>query len=120
MAASTEPDRAAVVCGDTRLTSGELDALASGGAGIIAESGAGHVAYVGTGGVAFPLVLFSAARGGVPFTPLNYRLSADGLHQLIERLPEVLVVADAEFREVVDGFGKRVITSDDFLAAARG
>jgi acyl-CoA synthetase (AMP-forming)/AMP-acid ligase II len=120
MAASAEPDRPAVICGDIRLTTGELDVLTGGGAGVIAESGASHVAYVGTGGVPFPLVLFSAARAGVPFTPLNYRLSADGLRQLIERLPDVLVVADAELRDVVDGSGKQVMTSDDFLAAARG
>ncbi|MUL83298.1 MULTISPECIES: class I adenylate-forming enzyme family protein [unclassified Mycolicibacterium] len=119
MAVSGGPDRTAVVSDDLRLTTEELSALADGGAGVIAAFGAAHVAYVGTGGALLPLLLFASARAAVPFTPLNYRLSKDGLHELIDRLPEPLVVADAEYAEVVAGAGKQVITSEEFLAAAR-
>ncbi|EJZ16113.1 AMP-dependent synthetase/ligase, partial [Mycolicibacterium fortuitum subsp. fortuitum DSM 46621 = ATCC 6841 = JCM 6387] len=119
MAVSGGPDRTAVVSDDLRLTTDELSALADGGSGVIAASGAGHVAYVGTGGALLPLLLFASARAAVPFTPLNYRLSRDGLHELIERLPEPLVVADAEYADVVAGAGKQVITSEEFLTAAR-
>src|SRR5690349_24168386 len=91
MAASNNPDRTTVVSGEMRLTTDELSALADGGAGVIAASGASHVAYVGLGGAMLPLLLFSAARAGVPVTPLNYRLSADGLRELIDRLPSPLV-----------------------------
>ena len=97
MAASSDPDRTAVVSGDIRLTTSELGALADGGAAVIAASGAGHVAYVGAGGVMLPLLLFSSARASVAVTPLNYRLSADGLRELIDRLPTPLVIADAEY-----------------------
>jgi acyl-CoA synthetase (AMP-forming)/AMP-acid ligase II len=117
--ASSNPDRTAVVSGDTRLTTSDLSALADGGAGVIASSGASHVAYVGTGGHMLPLLLFSSARAGVAFTPLNYRLSADGLRELIDRLPQPLVVTDAEYPDVVAGAGKQVIESDEFVAAAR-
>ncbi|MGE2720599.1 class I adenylate-forming enzyme family protein [Mycolicibacterium celeriflavum] len=117
--ASSNPDRTAVVSGELRLTTGELSALADGGAGVIAASGASHVAYVGMGGAMLPLLLFSSARAGVAVTPLNYRLSADGLRELIDRLPQPLVVADAEYREMVAGAGKQVIGSDEFLDAAR-
>jgi acyl-CoA synthetase (AMP-forming)/AMP-acid ligase II len=119
MAASSNPDRTAVVSGEMRLTTNELSALADGGAGVIAASGAKHAAYVGTGGVMLPLLLFSSARAGVAFTPLNYRLSEDGLRQLIDRLPTPLVIADAEYRDVVSGAGKQVITSEEFIDAAR-
>lgn len=119
MAVSGGGDRTAVVSDDLRLTTEELSTLADGGAGVIAASGAAHVAYVGTGGAMLPLLLFASARAAVPFTPLNYRLSKDGLHELIERLPEPLVVTDAEYADVVAGVGKRVITSEEFLAAAR-
>ena len=119
MAASSNPDRTAVVSGEIRLTTSELSALADAGAGVIVASGAQHAAYVGTGGVFLPLLLFSSARAGVAFTPLNYRLSEDGLRQLIDRLPTPLVIADAEYRDVVSGAGKQVITSDEFIAAAR-
>src|SRR6478609_591836 len=119
MAASSNPDRTAVVSGELRLTTSELSELADGGAGVIAASGAHHAAYVGTGGVLLPLLLFSSARAGVAFTPLNYRLSQDGLRQLINRLPTPLVIADAEYRDVVAGAGKQVISSDEFIDAAR-
>src|ERR1700754_2283363 len=119
MAASSNPDRTAVVSGEIRLTTSELSELADGGAGVIAASGAQHAAYVGTGGVMLPLLLFSSARAAVAFTPLNYRLSEDGLRQLIDRLPTPLVITDAEYRDVVAGTGKQVITSDEFIDAAR-
>src|SRR5918995_4228493 len=119
MAASSNPDRTAIVSGEMRLNTSELSALADGGAGVIASSGAEHAAYVGTGGAMLPLLLFSSARAGVAFTPLNYRLSADGLRELIDRLPQPLVVADVEYRDVVDGAGKQVIDSSEFVASAR-
>jgi acyl-CoA synthetase (AMP-forming)/AMP-acid ligase II len=119
MAVSSDPDRTAVVSGDTRLTTDELSTLADGGAGVIAASAARHVAYVGTGGAMLPLLLFSSARAAVPVTPLNYRLSADGLRELIDRLPSALVVVDAEYADVVAGTGKRLIRSDDFVEWAR-
>lgn len=110
---------AAVVSGELRLSVEELNALADGGAGVIAASGAQHVAYVGTGGAMLPLLLFSSARAAVPVTPLNYRLSADGLRTLIARLPEPLVVVDDEYRDAVGDTGKQVMSSAEFLAGAR-
>lgn len=118
MASSTDPDRTAIVAGDLRLTTGELSELADGGAGVVAASGAAHVAYVGAGGAMLPLLLFASARAGVPVTPLNYRLSADGLRALISRLPDPLVVVDDEYRDAV-GDGFRVLGSAEFLTQAR-
>ncbi|MDY6996240.1 MAG: AMP-binding protein, partial [Actinomycetota bacterium] len=118
MASSTDPMRTAVVSDDIRLTTEELSTLADGGAGVIAASGAQHVAYVGTGGAMLPLLLFASARAAVPVTPLNYRLSADGLRALLDRLPDPLVVVDDEYRDAV-GDGYRVMGSDEFLEAAR-
>ena len=119
MAASEHPDRVAVVDGEDRLTVGELTALADGGAGVIADSGAQHVAYVGAGGLMQPLLIFASARAGVPFTPINYRLSAEGVQQLIARLPDPLVIVDGRYREAVGDVGMRIVDSEDFLAAAR-
>jgi acyl-CoA synthetase (AMP-forming)/AMP-acid ligase II len=65
-----------------------------------------------------PLLLFSAARADVPFTPLNYRLSTDGLRALIDRLPDPLVVVDDEYRDAV-GDGYRVLGSGEFIEAAK-
>lgn len=119
MASSADPDRTAVVSDDIRLTAGELSTLADGAAGVLAGSGAAHVAYVGTGGALLPLLLFASARAATPFTPLNYRLSAEGLRELIDRLPEPLVIADSEYADAIAGAGKQVLTSEDFLGQAR-
>jgi long-chain acyl-CoA synthetase len=119
MATSSNPDRTAVVSGGTRLTTQELSDLADGGAGVIAESGAQHVAYVGVGGAMLPVLIFAAARAGLPFTPLNYRLSAEGIQTLIGRLPEPLVIVDSRYQDMLGDSAKRVMGSDDFLTAAR-
>ena len=101
MASSSDPERTAVVSGDVRLTTQQLSDLADGGAGIIVGSGASHVAYVGTGGAMLPLLIFASARAGLTFTPINYRLSAEGIQALIDRLPEPLVVVDSRYRGVL-------------------
>ncbi|OBF02907.1 AMP-dependent synthetase [Mycobacterium sp. ACS4054] len=119
MAASSNPHRTAVVSGDLRLTTQQLSDLADGGAGVIAESNAKHVVYVGTGGAALPVLIFAAARAGVAFTPINYRLSADGIQALIDRLPEPLVIVDGRYRDMVGDAAGRLMTTDEFLAAAR-
>lgn len=119
MAVSADPDRTAVVSDDLRLTAEQLSTLADGGAGAIAGSGAAHVVYVGTGGALLPLLLFASARAAVPFTPLNYRLSAEGLRELIDRLPDPLVIADAEYLDMVGGSGRPAVESQEFLSAAR-
>ena len=118
MAASADADRVAVVCDGQRLTVGELNSVAASGAGVIAACGAGSVAYVGVGGIMLPLLVFSSAGAARPFAPLNYRLSADALADLIGRLPEPLVVFDAAYRDVVTGLGVSAIESEAFVAAA--
>ncbi|WP_328358757.1 fatty acid--CoA ligase family protein [Mycobacterium sp. NBC_00419] len=116
--AASDADRIGVVSDDQRLTVGELNALADGGAGVIAASGADSVVYVGTGGVMLPLLIFASARAARPFTPLNYRLSGEALAELIDRLPQPLVVFDAEYADVVAGVGADGIESQEFVAAA--
>ena len=103
-----------------RLTTDELSALADGGAGVIAASGAQHVAYVGTGGAMLPLLLFSAARAAVAGHPAELpverrrsartdRPPADAAGHRRRRIPSTSSA----------GSGKHVISSEEFLAAAR-
>ena len=119
MAASSNPDRTAVVSGDLRLTTQQLSDLADGGAGVIAGSDAQHVVYVGTGGAMLPVLIFATARAGLAFTPINYRLSADSIQTLIHRLPEPLVIVDGRYQDMIGDASKRLMTSDEFLAAAQ-
>ena len=119
MALSGDPERIAVVSDDTRLTTQELSDLADGGAGVIAATGAEHVVYVGTGGLLLPLLLFSSARAARTFTPINYRLSAEGIQALIERLPKPLVIVDERYRDMVGEAAVAVLESAEFLQAAK-
>ncbi len=119
MVESSDPDRTAVVSGSVRVTTAALGAMTRRAAGLLGSSGIDHVAYVGTGGIMVPLLLFGSARAGRAFTPLNYRLSADALRELIARLPAPLVVADAEYAGAIRDTGKHVIDSELFLASTR-
>src|ERR1700739_541602 len=119
MAASSNPERTAVVSEDVRLTTQQLSDLADGGAGVIARSDAKHVVYVGAGGAMLPLLIFAAARAGLPFTPLNYRLSADGIQTLIKRLPDPVVIVDSRYREMLGDASQGPTLTDEFLRAAR-
>ncbi|MBF6222410.1 long-chain fatty acid--CoA ligase [Nocardia abscessus] len=118
MAASSNPDRPAVVCDEVRWTAAELNERAQGGAAVIGNSGARSVAYVGTGGHLLPLLIFASAGAGIPFTPLNYRLGADSLRELIARLDDPLVVCDDEYHDIVASFGGRIMRSRAFADAA--
>ena len=67
---------------------------------------------MGTNGLAFPIGLFAAAAAGVPFVPLNYRLSHDQLHDLLAPLGDTLVVAEGEVAAALAARGHRVLDAD--------
>ena len=117
MAAAGRGDEVAVQAGDDRLTVSQLLAAAWTGAGAV--GGADALAYVGTNGLAFPVGLFAAAAAGVPFVPLNYRLSHDQLHDLLAPLGEVLVVAEGDAVAALAARGHRVVDAATFVAGAR-
>jgi acyl-CoA synthetase (AMP-forming)/AMP-acid ligase II len=117
MVAAGRGDEVAVQAGGDRLTAGEL--LAGAWAGAEAAAGASALAYVGTNGLAFPIGLFAAAAAGVPFVPLNYRLSHDQLHDLLTPLGDTVVVAEGEVAEALAARAHRVLDTTEFLATAR-
>jgi len=78
---------------DCPVTGARLARLASAGASTLA--GRRHLVYIGENHPLLPVALFSAAWAGIPFVPLNYRLDEDNLNDLIGRLPDALVLADA-------------------------
>ena len=117
MVAAGRGDEVVVQAGDDRLTAGEL--LASAWTSAELAAGASALAYVGTNGLAFPIGLFAAAAAGVPFVPLNYRLSDDQLHDLLAPLGDTLVVAEGEVGAALAARGHRVHDAAEFVAAAR-
>jgi acyl-CoA synthetase (AMP-forming)/AMP-acid ligase II len=118
MVAAGRGDEVVVQAGDDRLTGAEL--LAAAWAGAEAAAGASALAYVGTNGLAFPIGLFAAAAAGMPFVPLNYRLSDEQLHDLLAPLGDTLVVVEGDAAGALAARGHRVVDAGDFVAAARG
>jgi acyl-CoA synthetase (AMP-forming)/AMP-acid ligase II len=117
MVAAGRGDEVAVQAADDRLSAADLLAAAWAGADLV--DGASALAYVGTNGLAFPIGLFAAAAAGVPFVPLNYRLSDEQLHDLLAPLGDTLVVAEGDTAAALAARGHRVITVEDFVATAR-
>jgi acyl-CoA synthetase (AMP-forming)/AMP-acid ligase II len=117
MVAAGRGDEVAVQAGDDRLTAAEL--LAAAWAGARVAAGASALAYVGTNGLAFPIGLFAAAAAGLPFVPLNYRLSDEQLHALLAPLGDTLVVAEGEVGDALAARGHRVLDAAAFVATAR-
>lgn len=76
------------------ITYEDLRDRAARGAALLAERQASAVVYIGTTDLAFPVAIFAAAWAGVPFIPLNYRLSAEQLAGLLARHPGALVITD--------------------------
>ncbi len=118
--AGHDADRLAVVDADIRWTVADLTALVAGGAAVVAEREAAHLVYIGVGGAMLPLLLFSGARSGAVFCPINYRLSRESIAELLERLPSSLVVVDPQYSGVVDPDSvSGVLTSAEFVQQAR-
>ena len=117
MAADGRPDQTAVVADGEALTTTELLVGAWAGAEIIGD--ASTLVYVGTNALAFPVGLFAAAAAGVPFVPLNYRLSDEQIDQLIAPLDAPVVLADAATGASLAARGHRVLDSATLVAGAR-
>jgi acyl-CoA synthetase (AMP-forming)/AMP-acid ligase II len=96
LALAGHPERVAVSSGGQRLTFAELDRSARAVAARLVEQGRRAVLHIGPSSPALPVALFAAARAGVPFVPLNYRLSTDRLAALVAEHPEALVVAEGD------------------------
>lgn len=92
MAADAMGDRVAVVCGTVELTYAELLGAARAAARRPARLGASRIAYLGENGPAAPIALFGAALAGVPYVPVNYRLTKPEIAALLGRITPALLV----------------------------
>ena len=117
MAASGYGERVALGSRTDGVSFAELARRAAGGASVAAQHGASQLAFVGRNGPAVPQLLFSAALAGIPFSPLNYRLSREGLAELVEQLDNPLLVADTDYLPALHGH-PNLLSKGQFLAAA--
>lgn len=82
---------------------------------IVSDRSASAVVYLGTTDLAFPVALFAAAAAGVPFVPLNYRLSDGQLGELLARHPGAFVVTDDPDRARAVGSPMHVVDLEDWM-----
>ena len=112
-------DRIALGSVGTGISYRMLDRLSKAGAAGLGAGESRSLAFVGVNGPAVPLLLFSAARAGVPFVPLNYRLSSEALCGLLGELDRPRVIADESFAPALTaGLGgtAKVTTTTEWLA----
>lgn len=116
MAAQAWPDRLALgSTGPDGITFGQLDKMASSTSILLQEMNAQTLAFVGVNSPAVPQLLFGAAGAGVPFAPLNYRLSADALNRQIARLDTPVVVADPAIASTLEtSCAQRILTTPEW------
>ncbi len=96
MAADGFGDRIAVKSGSTGLTYQQLFAAAGAAASDLRASGAERMALLDVSSPAVPIALFASAWAGVPFVPLNYRLTSDELDSLVSEIAPSYLVTDSE------------------------
>jgi acyl-CoA synthetase (AMP-forming)/AMP-acid ligase II len=82
MAAAGHGDRLLLGTSARGLTGEQLAERSRRGARFLTAAGAQTVVYIGENGLAVPLALFAAAAAGIPFLPLNYRLTAEQLESI--------------------------------------
>lgn len=117
MAADACPDRRALTSAGAHYTYRQLYDAARVAAERIRESGCRYASVLDTSSPAVPLTLMAAAMAGVPYVPLNYRLTDEQLTALLARIAPVYLVADPPHAETFGHLeGSTVVTREAFLA----
>lgn len=120
MAASGFEDRVAFKNGEATLTYGELFRAAGSAATFAKDAGAERFAVLDVSSLAVPVSLFAGAWAGLPFVPLNYRLTGKELDDLLDEVtPSYLVTDEDKAATLSSRTGDVVIERESFLESAR-
>ncbi len=117
MAAEAFGDRTGVVNGDQRLDYATVREHAYAAAYAIKASGAQYVAMLDVSSPAVPVAIFAAAYAGVPYVPLNYRLTQPEINELLARVAPAYVIVGDAYRALVEPRDDlQLVSRADFLA----
>ncbi len=117
MAAEAFGDRIGVVCGSERLSYAELRQRAWNAAEVIKASGASYVALLDVTSPAAPVALFAAAYAGMPYVPLNYRLTKAEINELVARVAPAYLVTSPDYAKLVDAHaGVTLVDRSNFMS----
>lgn len=114
MAAEACPDRRALTHEGLHYTYAELYTAAERAAYHFATANVKFVALLDVSSPAVPIALMGAAMAGVPYVPLNYRLSEEQIAPLFERISPAYLIAGPR-NENFEFDGWVVQDSADFL-----
>lgn len=98
MASGAFPDRPAFTDGSTgqSLTYSELFEAVRARAASVQGSGASRLVKLDVSNLGTPMSLFSSAWAGVPYVPLNYRLTDEEIQALLERVTPAYLVTEPD------------------------
>jgi len=117
MAVTGFGDRIAVKHGADSLAYHELMAASAAVARQLADADVEHLAMLDESSLALPLSLFGSARAGLPFVPLNYRLTGPELESLLAQIAPALLVTEADRVEELSRLpGIQAISREAFIA----
>jgi acyl-CoA synthetase (AMP-forming)/AMP-acid ligase II len=105
MAASGMPDRIAFTNGETgeALSYQQLFDAAKTAGYHIKQSGCNRVVVIDISSFALPIALFGSACAGIPYVPINYRLTDEEINTLVDRvLPAYLITDGQRAEQLVD------------------
>ena len=118
MANAAFPERTAFTDGSSgeSFTYSELFEAARHRAAIVRASGASRLVKLDVSNLATPLSLFTSAWAGVPFVPLNYRLTDTEIEALLKRVTPAYLVTQEDRVVSLGGVDQvNAVASADFL-----
>ncbi|HXC77511.1 MAG TPA: class I adenylate-forming enzyme family protein, partial [Candidatus Acidoferrum sp.] len=119
MAVDAWPDRVAVGTASDHLTFRQLHDAARNGAEALAGTGARSVAYLDVNGTQFAVAMWSALLAGLPFCPLNYRMSGEQLKPLVAALDSPVLITGSAYDSDLTRVAVAKFDSEAFAAEAR-
>lgn len=116
MSAEAMGDRIAITNNDKSLSYQQLYNSALAAARVIKDSNCEYVSVLDISSFAVPIAMFGAAGAGVPYVPINYRLTEDEIDQLLARITPALLITDADKAKRYSGNdGISVIEREQFV-----
>ena len=117
MAAEAMGDRIAITNKDKNISFQELYNSALAATKVIIDSNCKYVSVLDISSFAVPIAMFGAAGAGVPYVPINYRLTEDEIQQLLGRITPALLITDTEkATQYADKDGVLVIEREQFIS----
>jgi len=114
MAADACPDRPALTHDGNHYTYAQLYNAAKHAAQTFESAGCKYVSLLDVSSPAVPIALMGAAMAGIPYVPLNYRLSEEQIVPLFDRISPAYLIS-GERDDNYDFSGWVVQDSDGFL-----